>query len=111
MAYSTCCGAETNFTEIGICPECLEHCDWEYIEDDESFIVVNKEEYKTTILTVDHGPKTYTIIHSEMFDDIFTHEWFIDDESNDEITEALYPTLYNELIDIAKQHIMINLAK
>ena len=29
MAYSTCCGAHTNFTEIDICPDCLEHCDWE----------------------------------------------------------------------------------
>jgi hypothetical protein len=29
MPISTCCGAETDFTEIGICPECLEHCDWE----------------------------------------------------------------------------------
>ncbi len=29
MPLSTCCGAETNFTEIGICPECLEHCDFE----------------------------------------------------------------------------------
>jgi hypothetical protein len=29
MPYSTCCGAETDFTEIDICPECLEHCDFE----------------------------------------------------------------------------------
>ena len=29
MRLSTCCGAETDMTEIGICPECLEHCDWE----------------------------------------------------------------------------------
>jgi hypothetical protein len=29
MAISTCCGAETDMEEIGICPECLEHCDWE----------------------------------------------------------------------------------
>ena len=35
MAYSTCCGAHTNFTELGICPDCLEHCDWEYDEDDD----------------------------------------------------------------------------
>ena len=33
MPYSTCCGAHTNFEEIGICPDCLEHCDWE--EEDE----------------------------------------------------------------------------
>ena len=35
MPYSTCCGAETDFTEIDICPECLEHCDWEEDEEDE----------------------------------------------------------------------------
>jgi len=33
MPFSTCCGAETDMTEIDICPECLEHCDWE--DDDE----------------------------------------------------------------------------
>jgi hypothetical protein len=35
MAYSTCCGAHTNFTELGICPDCLEHCDWEDEDEDE----------------------------------------------------------------------------
>ena len=35
MAFSTCCGAHTNFTEYGICPDCLEHCDWEYEDEDE----------------------------------------------------------------------------
>lgn len=35
MSYSTCCGAETTMPEIGICPECLEHCDWEEIDEDE----------------------------------------------------------------------------
>jgi hypothetical protein len=33
MPFSTCCGAETDMEEIGICPECLEHCDFE--EDEE----------------------------------------------------------------------------
>jgi len=33
MGYSTCCGAETDMEEIGICPECMEHCDFE--EDEE----------------------------------------------------------------------------
>jgi hypothetical protein len=32
MPYSTCCGAHTTMTEIDICPDCREHCDW---EDDE----------------------------------------------------------------------------
>jgi hypothetical protein len=36
MPISTCCGAETDMDEIGICPECLEHCDWE--EEDEDII-------------------------------------------------------------------------
>jgi len=29
MPISTCCGAETDMDEMGICPDCLEHCDWE----------------------------------------------------------------------------------
>ena len=37
MPYSTCCGAYTDFTEIDLCPECLEHCDWEE-EDEDEFI-------------------------------------------------------------------------
>ena len=41
MPYSTCCGAETDMTEIGICPECLEHCDWE--EEDEEDVEADKE--------------------------------------------------------------------
>ena len=35
MPYSTCCGSHTNFSEIGICPDCLEHCDWEAEDEDE----------------------------------------------------------------------------
>jgi hypothetical protein len=35
MPYSTCCGAHSNFEEIDICPDCLEHCDWEDEEEDE----------------------------------------------------------------------------
>jgi hypothetical protein len=35
MPYSTCCGAHTNFEEVDICPDCLEHCDWEDEEEDE----------------------------------------------------------------------------
>ena len=33
MSYSTCCGAYTTMTEMGICPDCLDHCDWESEED------------------------------------------------------------------------------
>jgi len=36
MPYSTCCGAHTNFEEIDICPDCLEHCDWENEEEETS---------------------------------------------------------------------------
>ena len=35
MPYSTCCGAYTDFTEIDLCPECLEHCDFEDYDEDE----------------------------------------------------------------------------
>ena len=34
MGYSTCCGAQTDMEEIGICPECLEHCDFEEHEEE-----------------------------------------------------------------------------
>jgi hypothetical protein len=33
MPYSTCCGAHTTMTEMDICPDCLDHCDWESEED------------------------------------------------------------------------------
>jgi hypothetical protein len=36
MPYSTCCNAHTNFHEIDICPDCLEHCDWEYEYEEET---------------------------------------------------------------------------
>ena len=35
MSYSTCCGAHTTMPEMDICPDCLEHCDWEEEEDEE----------------------------------------------------------------------------
>ena len=35
MSYSTCCGAHTTMPEMGICPDCLEHCDWEDEEEEE----------------------------------------------------------------------------
>jgi hypothetical protein len=35
MSYSTCCGAHTTEPEMGICPDCLEHCDWEEEEEKE----------------------------------------------------------------------------
>jgi hypothetical protein len=41
MPFSTCCGAHTNFPEIDLCPDCLEHCDWE--EEDEEELEADKE--------------------------------------------------------------------
>jgi hypothetical protein len=35
MATSTCCGAQTTMPEYGICPDCLEHCDWEEDQEEE----------------------------------------------------------------------------
>jgi len=29
MPYSNCCGAFTNMEELGICPECKDHCEFE----------------------------------------------------------------------------------
>lgn len=73
--------------------------------EDDRMKVVNKETYKTTIFTVDYLNKTYTVTHSESFDDMFTFEWHIDDENNDEITPALYPMLYNALIETVSEYL------
>lgn len=37
MKYSDCCGAPAgDFEDVGICPDCREHCEWEDDgEDDE----------------------------------------------------------------------------
>ena len=51
MGFSTCCGAETDMTEIGICPDCLEHCDWED-EYEESLIEELKLTEKQVIIIV-----------------------------------------------------------
>jgi hypothetical protein len=32
--FSDCCGVETYNTDMGICPDCLEHCEF-VTEDDE----------------------------------------------------------------------------
>ena len=42
MPYSTCCGAHTTMPEMGICPDCLDHCDWE--EEDEDCCINYEEE-------------------------------------------------------------------
>ena len=43
MKVSNCCGVEScmvsldgpDFEDIGICPQCKEHCGWENIDDEE----------------------------------------------------------------------------
>jgi len=35
IPYSDCCGAETCDTEMGICPDCLEYCEFTYEDDEE----------------------------------------------------------------------------
>jgi hypothetical protein len=49
--------------------------------------------------------ESYTVTHNESFDDCFVYEWHICDEDYDEITPALHPTLYDELIKLSKQYI------
>ena len=43
MAYSTCCGAYSQMPEIDICPECLEHCDFEDEEDEDNKTLINNQ--------------------------------------------------------------------
>ena len=47
MRYSTCCGAETDMEEVGICPECLEHCDFEEDEEEELTLEEKKLDEET----------------------------------------------------------------
>lgn len=42
MPYSDCCGAYTDMEEMGICPECLEHCGFEDWDEDEEIEETNK---------------------------------------------------------------------
>lgn len=44
MPYSTCCGAHTTMPEIGICPDCLDHCDWEEEEEEEDCCIKYEDE-------------------------------------------------------------------
>jgi len=44
MPYSTCCGSHTNYPEIDICPDCLEHCDWEEEEEEDEIDADNQIE-------------------------------------------------------------------
>ena len=44
MPYSTCCGAESSMPEIDICPECLEHCDFEDIDEQHEQSKINEHE-------------------------------------------------------------------
>ena len=44
MGYSTCCGAYTDMEEMGICPDCRDHCDFEEEEEEEEEIKKDEEE-------------------------------------------------------------------
>jgi hypothetical protein len=52
MPYSTCCGAHTNFTEMDICPDCLEHCDF---EDDEEVAQDEQTENQIDQIKIDQN--------------------------------------------------------
>ena len=42
--WSACCGApEGEFKDIGLCPDCKDHCDWENEEGELASDVENKE--------------------------------------------------------------------
>ena len=47
MPYSDCCNAHTNYPEINICPECLDHCDWEDDEEEEQTLEEKKLDEET----------------------------------------------------------------
>lgn len=49
MPYSTCCGAYTSMPEIDICPECLEHCDFEDEEEEDCCIRYEDEQNENQI--------------------------------------------------------------
>jgi hypothetical protein len=51
MPFSTCCGAYTDMPEIDLCPDCLEHCDWEE-EDEEELIEDQKTEEQVNELQI-----------------------------------------------------------
>ncbi len=41
MKVSTCCGVEAENEHYGICPECLEHCDFKDYDSDDDEIFNN----------------------------------------------------------------------
>ena len=57
MPLSTCCGAETDMTEIDICPECLEHCDWEDEEEEVMEIIKLPQEVNELALKISSSKK------------------------------------------------------
>lgn len=46
MYINTCCGWES-YTQLDICPECKEHCDWELIYEDQYIEDELKEDEQT----------------------------------------------------------------
>ena len=49
MSYSTCCGAHTTMPEMGICPDCLDHCDWEEEEEEEEEELIKDKKIENQI--------------------------------------------------------------
>lgn len=47
MPYSNCCWAHTNFTELNICPECLDQCYWEDDAEEEQTLEEKKLDEET----------------------------------------------------------------
>lgn len=51
MAYSSCCNAHTNFTELDICPHCRDYCTWEEVEEAElEEDIINQEKIDELLL-------------------------------------------------------------
>jgi len=62
MKVSNCCGYEIgdpHYLDIGICPDCKEHCDFEEIDEEEEtdLNTINTENETTRITTRDKSPE------------------------------------------------------
>ena len=67
--------------------------------------IVGVDTYKTTrLLFEDHNGNEYTVIHSEDYDDIFTHEFHLETADGDEVEDKY---IRQELIDLTKHKLHI----
>jgi hypothetical protein len=90
MGYSTCCGAQTDMEEVGICPECLEHCDFEEDEEEQPLIEELKLTEKEVLIIVQEW---YT---NGMYADILQNE---EGEDLEEICEQRLAQIKFQPID------------